>query len=371
MRIVLAAIGALLGLVVIFPIVLFGLPFWTFAWLTRVICRLLEPPIYHWHQLVDFDPIVGWKSKAHVDAHCLAEPAGEIFHVRTDAQGWRGKASIAESDLVVFGDSFAFGYGVHDEFCFSELNSELRIKGIGAPGYNMVQSLLWMRHLSSHLKNKLVVWLICVQNDLFDNLKPQMNNYRTPFVRQVNDTENWEIVRSHITSAKWSFYNFDLHMREHGEVMANLYSETFLSRRAYSACEFLIGEGRSLCNHAGARLVVMTIPDIFELNQRGLERLYSWSADPKTFNPDLPHLKIGEICNKLDVPLFSLKDHTDIHDYNQGDRHWNNKGHRKFNEVLSGIYQDYAKASNGLPRWGISRDRSTFALQNPLKEVRQ
>ena len=104
MRIVLAALGALFGLVVTVPIVLLGLPFWTCAWLTRAMCRLLEPPIYHWHQLVDFDPIFGWKSKAHVDAHCLAEPAGEIFHVSTDAQGWRGKASIAESDLVVFGD---------------------------------------------------------------------------------------------------------------------------------------------------------------------------------------------------------------------------------------------------------------------------
>ena len=342
MRIVLATIGALFGLLLTLPIVLLGLPFWTFACLTRAVCHLLEPPIQRWQQLVEFDPIVGWKPTANTNTHCFAGPAGDVFHVRTDAQGWRGKTSIAESDIVVFGDSFAFGYGVNEEVCFSELNPELRMKAIGTPGYNMVQALLWMRRLSSHLSNKLVVWLICAQNDLFDNLKPHMNNYRTPFVRQVNDTENWEIVTSHITSAKWSFYNFDRHMREHRDLMSNLYSETFLSRRAYAACEFLIREGKSLCNHADARLVVMTIPDILELNQPGLERLSSWSADPKTFDPDLPHIKIREICNKLDVPILSLKDHTDIHDYNQGDRHWNEKGHRKVGEVVCGIYYDCA-----------------------------
>jgi hypothetical protein len=75
----------------------------------------------------------------------------------SDAQGWPGTASIAES--VVFGDSYSFGYGVNVEASFfSECHCQARIKAIGAPAYNMVQEVLLMHQLSSHLSGKLVVW---------------------------------------------------------------------------------------------------------------------------------------------------------------------------------------------------------------------
>ena len=117
--------------------------------------------------------------------------------------------------------------------------------------------------------------------------------------------------------------------------MANLHSQTFLAQRAYSACEFLIGEGRDICNRAGARLLVMTIPDPSTLRQRGLQHLFSLSADPHSFDPALPDKRIGESCANLGVPFVAGRNHLDARHYKTRDPHWNEKGHQQVASLLT------------------------------------
>ena len=50
--------------------------------------------------------------------------------------------------------------------------------------------------------------------------------------------------------------------------LAELCCPTSLSRRAYDACSYLIQQGQQLCSEAGAELVVMTIPDAWQLTPR-------------------------------------------------------------------------------------------------------
>jgi len=128
-----------------------------------------------------------------------------VCHLTTDGEGWRGRTELRESDIVVFGDSFAFGYGVDDKKFFAGLNPDVRIKSIGVNGYNMVQSLFWMERLSVQLTGKLVVWFVYFGNDLYENLQPNLERYRMPFVRSFNGTGDWEIVTSHINATKWPF----------------------------------------------------------------------------------------------------------------------------------------------------------------------
>jgi len=156
LRLVLAAISALFGLLLILPVIVAGLPFWTVGVLTRAIAQLLEPRFASWEELIEFDQRFGWKPTPHLDTYHLAD---DLFRVTTDAEGWRGKhTTISESQLIVLGDSFAWGYGVDDKNFFAHLNPDLGIKTIGTVGYNMVQELLWLRELSSQLEGKLVVW---------------------------------------------------------------------------------------------------------------------------------------------------------------------------------------------------------------------
>ncbi len=59
----------------------------------------------------------------------------------------------------------------------------------------MVQSVLLMEQFAERLAGKLVVWFVCLENDLEDNLAPAMWRYRSPFVRPSRQRGEWEIAR--------------------------------------------------------------------------------------------------------------------------------------------------------------------------------
>src|SRR5690606_22804464 len=121
------------------------------------------------------------------------------------AKGWRGSRTLDECGIVVFGDSFAFGYGADDRAVYSELDRELDVKPIGVNGYNMVQSFLWMERYAGHLEGKLVVWLIYHGNDLYENLCPNLDHYRMPFARETGGSDGWEIASEHVSVEPWPY----------------------------------------------------------------------------------------------------------------------------------------------------------------------
>jgi hypothetical protein len=337
-RAALTIFTSLLGLILSLPIIALGLPFWVAALGTRWIAGLLEPQIASWQSIVGYDPLLGWKPKPNIDVHCCTE---EVFHVTTGADGWRGDVSLAESSIVVLGDSFAFGYGVSDADMFAGLVPNARVKPIGAPGYNLVQELLLLRQYSPELAGKLVVWFVFLGNDLGDNLYPYMQIYRTPFVRRVNNRGDWQIETSHL-SPKTRPYRFGMwHEQITREMLADLCSSTYLSERAYSACEFLIRKAQELCECQGALLCVLTVPDPAQLTPEGLESLRACSSDPNSFDPALPDQRIFEICSKLGVVFVAGQSHLQRDDYRQMDRHWTAKGHQRVAEILEKLYRSH------------------------------
>jgi len=320
------------------PIVALGLPFWLTGLLTRALLPLCQPRMVPWQDLIAFHPILGWKAKPDLDAYCL-EARADVFHVRTDPQGWPGRASVRESAVVVFGDSYAFGYGVDERASFWRAAPQLPVKSIGAPGYNLVQEVLLMRHFAPELGGKLVVWFIYLGNDLYDNLSPEMSGYRTPFVRKVNGEENWEIVTHHLSLARWSCSS-GRQGSFRRQIAKALFSESLLAERAYSACEFLIRKGRDICRHAGAELVVMTIPSPGLLDGNHSQQPASQRGIASAIDPDYPDRRIGEICDKLRVTFVPLRGRLDDRHYKELDDHWNESGHRRVAQVLSDVYRD-------------------------------
>jgi hypothetical protein len=220
---------------------------------------------------------------------------------------------------------------------YAALNPHLRIKAVGAPGYNMVQELLLMRQLSLQLRNKLIVWFICLENNLYDNLRPDKPNfYRTPFVRNLNGGDDWEIVSSHVNPTKWSFASVQ---RPYYATLAELCTPSALAQRAYAACHFLIREASALCKEAEAQLVVMTIPNKNQLSQHGREFLVSHLTEVDRFDPDFPDLKIGEMCRQWDVPFLPAKTFLEAGDYKEFDTHWNERGNRTIAKMLDHLQQ--------------------------------
>jgi hypothetical protein len=337
-RLVLVSISSLFGIVLLVPILILAFPFWVVSFLTRILARLFQPTVVPWREIIEFDAAIGWKPIANVSTHYLAQ-GGDICRVMTDSQGWPGKTSLSESQVVVFGDSFAFGYGVNMSASYAEINPRLRVKAIAAPGYNMVQELLLMRTLSSQLQGKLVIWFICLENDLYDNLHPNKPNfYKTPFVRSLNGGKDWEIVTSHVTPDRW---HLSLVESPYLAMLAKFCTSGFASHRAFAACDFLIRDGYRICRQAEAQLAVITIPNKNQLSQPGLKRLMRQLQDGEGFDPDLPDREIDTICRKHGIRFLAGKEYLVAGNYQENDTHWNEQGNRRVAELVERLYHDY------------------------------
>jgi hypothetical protein len=140
---------------------------------------------------------------------------------------------------------------------------------------------------------------------------------------------------------RWPYHS-GREINDHHEMLGNTYSSSFIAERAYSACEFLIDTANSALKRAGAKLVVVTVPDVFELSERGTRQLLLYSADPNTFDPNYPHRRIREICSELGVDSVSAKDFLRLEDYSSGDRHWTVTGHRSINKLVARLHAEYA-----------------------------
>jgi hypothetical protein len=338
-RVLRAIVGAAVGLTLALPVLALALLFLAVSRLAQLIARKIEPRALPWPQLIEFDPVLGWRPKLNLKAQHMAD---DVFDITTDAQGFRGRVNLADSKIVVFGDSFAAGYGIDDKDFFANLDLELGIKTVGINGYSMVQPVLLMQQLAEQLRGRLVVWFVYHGNDLYDNLSPDMYGYRAPFVREANGTGDWEIVTHHINPTRWPLTDVARMKGLHYHArLAELCSPTFLSQRAYSACEFLIRRGRDICEHAGAKLVVLTIPDTAQLTEQGVKYLISRGADLKSFDVDYPDKMVGAICGRLGVPFVATRNLMDATHYKTGDCHWNRKGHRRIAEILASIHRDH------------------------------
>jgi hypothetical protein len=337
----LAGAAGVVGLLLALPLLAISLPFHIVRGLTVRLGRRLEPSYSAWNEVIEFDLRFGWKAKRLLNTYHLAD---DVFHVTTDSDGWRGSARLEDSDMVVFGDSFAWGHGIDDKHHFANLSRRLNIKCIGANGYNLVQEYLWMEHYAPVLKDKLVVWFIYLGNDLHENLVPHMHGYRMPFVRQRPDGGDWEIVASHIKPEKWPFALKVTHA-DYDEKVAEICSDTFLSERAFSACEFLLAKGKALCDQAGTDLVVCSIPDPHLLTQKGHELLRSRGGDPATFDADRPDRQLARICTQLGVRFIPLKGQLDARHYYKQDVHWNQKGHRAVARLLMSLAETSSQAA--------------------------
>ena len=334
LRLILAILTASLGLLVVLPLAILGVPFWCVSGVTRladlVMTRFKTRPAT-WEELIEFEPSVGWKNVSDLEVDALGE-GEKVFRLTTDADGWRGTTSLEESDIVVFGDSFAFGFGADDDTFFGALHPTLQIKTVGANGYNMVQELLWMERLSAKLAGKLVVWFVYYGNDLYENLQPNLLHYRMPFVRRSNGSLSWEVVTSNVHRGPWPFAA----RPDYGARFGEICSPTPLSQRVWGACRFLISRGLDVCGEAGATLAVVAIPARRQLTPRGRARMVASAPDPRACDPGLPDRMIGAICRDLSVPFLALSEH--LSDSDCFGTHWSAQGHKRVSEILANLH---------------------------------
>jgi hypothetical protein len=343
LRFLVAGITALVAVLLTVPVVLMGAPFWILSGLTRSIRRVIrwvQPQEVAWTELIDFVPEIGWKNRANVR---VTVREARSFRVTTDADGWRGTGSIEDSDVVVFGDSFAFGHGVDDRACFQNRVPGLRVKAVGVNGYNMVQQLLWMERLRDRFAGKPVVWLAFYGNDLMDNLHPNFRHYRTPFVRSRAREGDWEVVAGHVRQEPWPF-DPDPKWWGYQNKIAEVCTPSYQADRAFSACAFLIDEASAICREVGSPLAVVGVPDVEMLDPRRRSRLVARSSKPDAFDPELPDRRVGEICDARGVPFLPLSGLLQVGDHLPDDCHWTPRGHARVGRALRALHDGLLEA---------------------------
>ena len=336
-RVLLALIAGLAGAILVLPLVLLLAPFVLVLIVTRHLTKWIEPSYLPWQQLIEYDSFAGWKGKAGLKTYHLAD---DVYTLTTDAEGWRGSGTVAESDILVFGDSYAFGHAISDRDFFAHVNPRRRVKAIGVNGYNMVQQLMWMKRLTSEIGGKLIVWFIYLGNDLADNLEASMEGYRIPFLKQKPGSAEWEIVTHHLSAAPWPSGARN-YISAFSERNAKVFVKGATSARIFAACNYLIREAAKVVRQAGSKLVVMSIPPKEMLSTAGHGTWKSYLSDPSSFDVDLPDRQLAEICAQLNTPFVAGKSLLDLSDYRRFDTHWNEKGNRKVSELLDSLYQAF------------------------------
>lgn len=361
-RTIIALVAGMLSCILLLPAYALAILLLAVPAAVRLISRFVEPSFVPWTDLIAFDPKLGWKPRPSLDAHYLAEH-DDVFRMVTDQEGWPGLNSVADSDVVVIGDSFAAGYGVDTNRSFAGLNAAPKIKAIAAPGYSMVHGVLLMEQLGRRLDGKLVLWFAYLENDLQDNLAPEMRRYRAPFARYDSAAGEWAIVDSHIQPERWRCSNSDVR-----RLFSHFCIPGPLADRAFSACDYLIARAARACQMAGARLVVVTIPHPMQLTEAGRAELAALSGNPQLCDAGLPDRRIRECCRQLGVPMVAAMECLSREDYKRREGiHWNEQGHRRIAALVERLYGSFrsetlhelvdCSAGSGQRSLGGSRER--------------
>ena len=362
MRFIKIGLAWMVSLFLALPVLVVGLLVYSFSTCVRALASRLEPEFVNWKQLIEFDPELGWRPIAHLDAHYMVKRDG-IHRIQTDSMGWPRKDALNdEHDIVVIGDSYAFGFGIDTGSSFADLTEQPKIKAIGAPGYSMVQGVILMRQLAHQLSGKLVVWFVYPENDLYDNLFPSVFGYRSPFARNKNGSDSWEIVSDHISPDTWVS---SARIRPNIDVLAELCTKSPLSDRVYSACGYLIGEAVKACTSAGARLAIFAIPNLNQLESQGRKMLSSKVPNADQFDATYPDQRISGICDLYGVPFIAGSANLRSEDYKTWERwHWTAGGHAKVAELLRQLHDSHS--SNTL---SLNPSKSPIDLKSVDTEV--
>jgi hypothetical protein len=336
--------GSMLGIVLLLPILLIAILIRLTAMAIHGIARLVEPRFVPWRELMRYDPKLGWRPIPNVDARYFAN-WDDIYRIVTDAEGWTGQTALAESQVVVIGDSFASGYGIDPKHAYFAVTNGVSVKAIGAPGYSMVHGLRLIEELGDRLRGKLVVWMVYVENDLKDNLEPHANRYRVPFLRKP-PLGDWEIHDAHVSPEPWNCSG----VLSHHAMLSAFCTPGPIAERAYSACKWLVSKASDRCRHFGAELAVIAVPHRVQLSEAGLSRLVALSPNHDAFDPDMPDREFRALCASLSVPFVAGRAEFMFADYKRREGiHWNRRGHRRMARILEQLQAAHETRMRGGP----------------------
>jgi hypothetical protein len=357
LRILILSICGAAAALLLLPVLSLGLLRILIMRINRALTSLLtrgrtELPNY-WTDALEFDPRLGFKARPHLDCYTSAYRS-DPYRFRTCADGWPGQHPLADSEIIVVGDSMAAGQGVNAEDTY--YGADRRIKAVACVGYDLVQEFLLIEQLATErrISGRLVVWAICTGNDLFDAPRANMGvNWPTPYLAPEADG-SWRLGYEHMangTLGRWFHGDRGRNRIAKASLSAItlFYSSNPVSERCYSAAAWLIQRAARLVKDAGATLVIVSIPyQLLFWPKWLLEARLKRGLGIQTGSIDWDFLdqRLRKICDSADAGyiaggrVFGLLDYLSV-----CDDHLNERGHRKLRKLLLQTAGQYAKAA--------------------------
>lgn len=289
---------------------------------------------------------------------------------RIDSNGRRQHSrdnnATPERRLLLFGDSFAEGWGVDvDDGLAARLDVELpsfQVTNFGTAGYGTDQELLLFQQEGESLDPDLVIVLF-YGNDLWNNVsrrgigarrtakpvfRPDANGVLrlqgTPIPITEPEPPDWRrtlIEHVHLAAlVQRALADAPLASRQMRDFYGGLYTEDPRFSQVWFLTESLLREFRRRVEAAGSAFRLVYIPAIVQVetdNWESKQRLHELTG---TYDLDLPNRRLHNITTRLGIDFTDLtpgiraaaQDRRLYFD----DSHWNEEGHA----VAAGILAD-------------------------------
>ena len=269
-------------------------------------------------KLFDFDLQVGWHTLPNLDLVRL-NAANQEWLIKTDSAGLRTFSSQLATDrknLLILGDSFAFGEGVmlQDRFdsYIKKAMPDLNIVNTGTPGYGTDQEYVLGRRFFKDLNPGDAILILLYVNDFYDVLRKDFVLRSKPYF--VREGDQWKLQKPDIGTFQW--------LRDRS-YLAALIGELSEALRG-SAWDF--DAAKSIIAHILERIAKekpSSVPVVLAYHGRDVERV-PWPRN----------IQMSELCARVTFcieldPLLDKK--TDF----LPDGHWTASGHQSIGERLA------------------------------------
>ncbi|MBW8051153.1 MAG: SGNH/GDSL hydrolase family protein [Cytophagales bacterium] len=301
---------------------------------------------------IDFDPDIGFVNKP--DLRVVFNNIDFQTNISINSRGFRDdNNSLVNSDVLILGDSFGFGWGVNkNETCesFMEKIGNLKVLNMSVSGYSTVQEFLLLKKFANrnNIKGKIVIFLF-FENDLDNNLQgyhflpfpylyveDSLIKFSKPTIGQFNNWLNIVNGRMNKGIARHFFIGDIIYQS------VNKIKKRVESKKDYSKTE---GDNQRIIDKYETFDLLMKEIKVFE-NRKKFHTLFIYVPSVDYYlGADKEELvyKINEICERFSVPFIDLSRCLEINDYYyECDGHWKPSGHYKAaSEIISYIETVY------------------------------
>ena len=273
-------------------------------------------------KLFDYDVETGWHTLPNLDLMRL-NAAKQEWLIKTDSAGLRTLSNQIAADrrnLLILGDSFAFGEGVMLEDRFDayikKAMPDVNIVNTGTPGYGTDQEYVLGRRFFKDLHPGDAIIVLLYVNDFYDVLRKDFVLRSKPYF--VRDGDHWKLQKPDIGTFQW--------LRDRS-YLAALIGELSEALRG-SAWDF--DAAKSIIIHILERIAEekpISVPVVLAYHGRHVERV-----------PWPQNIQMSELCARVAFCIDldpSLDKKTDF----LPDGHWTASGHQSIGERLAVVLE--------------------------------